>query len=214
MKVDFSLYGIMSFKGKNFDYIENSLVSAIKGGMTLFQIREKNIKYEDYVDIAKVAKDICDKYNIPIVVNDNLDVANKIGASGLHIGQSDTALDYAKENFDGEFIGVTVKTIEQARNAQTKGASYLGIGAFFDTQTKLDAIKLDWDYFEELRKEIYSPVTGIGGINLENIDFLKKFKLNGFAISSGLFNKDDIEKEARLLKEKIDRIKLINNFNT
>ena len=181
--------------------------SALKGGATLVQLREKELSEADFEQEAKELLELCHKYNVNLIINDNVALAAKVGADGVHIGQSDMGVEKARAILGKEkIIGVTAKTVEQAKAAEAAGADYLGSGAVFGTSTKKDAKPMDHALLQEICESVKIPVVAIGGIDGGNILLLKGRKMAGVAVVSGLFACEDIKKAAEDLREKADRI--------
>ena len=144
---------------------------------------------------------ICNKYNVPLIINDNVTLAKEIDADGVHVGQSDLEAARVREILGPDkIIGVTAKTVEQAVAAEAAGADYLGSGAVFGTTTKLDAKKMSIDLLKEITSSVNIPVVAIGGIDETNIEQLKGTGIAGVAVVSGIFAKDDCKKAAKELK--------------
>ena len=180
---------------------------ALKGGVTLVQLREKELSEADFEQEAKELLELCHKYNVNLIINDNVALAAKVGADGVHIGQSDMWVEKARAILGKEkIIGVTAKTVEQAKAAEAAGADYLGSGAVFGTSTKKDAKPMDHALLQEICESVKIPVVAIGGIDGGNILLLKGRKMAGVAVVSGLFACEDIKKAAEDLREKADRI--------
>ena len=180
---------------------------ALKGGVTLVQLREKELSEADFEQEAKELLELCHKYNVNLIINDNVALAAKVGADGVHIGQSDMGVEKARAILGKEkIIGVTAKTVEQAKAAEAAGADYLGSGAVFGTSTKKDAKPMDHALLQEICESVKIPVVAIGGIDGGNILLLKGRKMAGVAVVSGLFACEDIKKAAEDLREKVDRI--------
>ncbi len=180
---------------------------ALKGGVTLVQLREKELSEANFEQEAKELLELCHKYNVNLIINDNVALAAKVGADGVHIGQSDMGVEKARAILGKEkIIGVTAKTVEQAKAAEAAGADYLGSGAVFGTSTKKDAKPMDHALLQEICESVKIPVVAIGGIDGGNILLLKGRKMAGVAVVSGLFACEDIKKAAEDLREKADRI--------
>lgn len=171
------------------------------------QLREKELSEADFEQEAKELLELCHKYNVNLIINDNVELAAKVGADGEHIGQSDMGVEKARAILGKEkIIGVTAKTVEQAKAAEAAGADYLGSGAVFGTSTKKDAKPMDHALLQEICESVKIPVVAIGGIDGGNILLLKGRKMAGVAVVSGLFACEDIKKAAEDLREKADRI--------
>ena len=173
----------------------------------MVQLREKELSEADFEQEAKELLELCHKYNVNLIINDNVALAAKVGADGVHIGQSDMGVEKARAILGKEkIIGVTAKTVEQAKAAEAAGADYLGSGAVFGTSTKKDAKPMDHALLQEICESVKIPVVAIGGIDGGNILLLKGRKMAGVAVVSGLFACEDIKKAEEDLREKADRI--------
>lgn len=180
---------------------------ALKGGVTLVQIREKNLTEDAFEKEARELLQLCHHYHVPLIINDNVMLAKKINADGVHIGQSDMELKNAREILGSDkIIGVTAKTIEQAKAAQAAGADYLGSGAVFGSSTKADAKPMEHSLLQEICECVSIPVVAIGGINSDNVLKLKGRKMAGVAVVSGIFACKDIEVGTRELLAKIESV--------
>lgn len=174
---------------------------ALKGGVTCVQIREKNLDAASFEKEAAEMKKLCDRYGVPLIINDNVEIAVKIGASGVHVGQGDMKVEEVRR-IAGEsmIIGVSARTVEQALEAQRGGANYLGVGAVFGTTTKLDARPIQRETLEDICKAVDIPIVAIGGITKENLPLLKGSGVDGVALVSAIFAAEDIEKQCRELR--------------
>lgn len=201
------LYAVTDRSWLHGETLYDQVEKALKGGVTLVQLREKELPEADFEQEARELLELCHKYNIYLIINDNVALAAKIGADGVHIGQSDMGVEKAREMLGNEkIIGVTAKTVKQAKAAEAAGADYLGSGAVFGTSTKKDAKRMEHALLQEICESVKIPVVAIGGIDGGNILLLKDRKMAGVAVVSGLFACEDIEKAAADLREKIDRI--------
>lgn len=201
------LYAVTDRSWLHGETLYDQVEKALKGGVTLVQLREKELPEADFEQEARELLELCHKYNIYLIINDNVALAAKIGVDGVHIGQSDMGVEKAREMLGNEkIIGVTAKTVKQAKAAEAAGADYLGSGAVFGTSTKKDAKPMEHALLQEICESVKIPVVAIGGIDGGNILLLKDRKMAGVAVVSGLFACEDIEKAAADLREKIDRI--------
>lgn len=176
--------------------------SALKGGATCVQLREKELDETSFLEEAIALKKLCGKYGVPLIINDNVDIALKCGADGIHVGQSDMAArNVRKAVGDKMIIGVSAQTVEQALAAQSAGADYLGVGAVFPTSTKLDASEVSRQTLKEICAAVDIPVTAIGGINKSNISELSGTGVDGVALVSAIFAAENIEEECKVLKK-------------
>ena len=180
---------------------------ALKGGVTLVQLREKELDEETFEKEGRELLELCHRYHVPLIINDNVALAKKINADGVHIGQSDMEMQHARELLGADkIIGVTAKTVEQAKAAQAAGADYLGSGAVFGTSTKADAKPMELALFQKICESVEIPVVAIGGISGDNVLQLKGRKMAGIAVVSGIFACEDIEKGTAELLEKVNSI--------
>jgi thiamine-phosphate pyrophosphorylase len=175
--------------------------SALKGGVTCVQLREKELGEADFLAEAIEMKKLCKKYGAVFIVNDNLEVAIKSNADGIHVGQQDmNAKDVRRLIGDDKILGVSVHTIDQALTAEKTGADYLGVGSVFTTTTKSDAAVVSYETLALICKAVSVPVVAIGGINKDNILRLSGSGVDGVAVVSAIFSARDIEKECRELR--------------
>ncbi len=173
---------------------------ALKGGVTCLQLREKYLSDEDFLSEAMEIGSICKKYNVPFIINDNVEVAIKCKADGIHIGQEDMEAKAVREKIGKDMsLGVSVHSKEEALDAVNKGANYLGVGAVFATATKEDANTVDHETLKEICESVNVPVVAIGGIYDYNIHKLSKTGVDGVAVVSGIFAKKDITLAAKEL---------------
>ena len=175
---------------------------AILGGATFIQLREKELDQERFLREAIEIKELCNRYKIPLVINDNVDIALQMGADGVHVGQSDMeACDVRALLGTGKILGVSAQTVEQAVLAETWGADYLGVGAMFHTGSKADADAVSFETLKAICTAVRIPVIAIGGISQDNILQLAGSGICGIAVISALFAEKDIQAEAAALKE-------------
>ncbi len=174
--------------------------AALSGGVTCVQLREKELSKDEFLKEAIEIKALCRKYNVPFFVNDNVEVALKCGADGIHVGQEDMkACDVRKLVGENMIIGVSVHTVEEALEAVKNGADCLGVGAMFSTSTKLDADVLSIKTLQEICSAVDIPVVAIGGLTKDNIHQLAQTGVDGVALVSAIFAAEDIERECREL---------------
>lgn len=174
---------------------------ALRGGATFIQLREKSLDTESFIEEAGQIKILCEKYHVPFVINDNVEVALAVGADGVHVGQGDMAASDARKKLGaGKIIGVTARTVQQAAEAERQGADYLGTGAVFATSTKGDAKEISHGTLKEICRSVSIPVVAIGGITAGNVMELKGTGIEGVAVVSAVFASEDIESAARELR--------------
>lgn len=176
--------------------------SALKGGATCVQLREKELDEAAFLEEAVEMKKLCAKYGVPFIINDNVQIALKCGADGVHVGQSDMAAGNVRKAVgDKMIVGVSAQTVEQALAAQAAGADYLGVGAVFPTSTKSDAREVSRQTLKDICTAVDIPVTAIGGINKGNMAELSGTGVDGVALVSAIFAAEDIEEECKILKK-------------
>ena len=175
--------------------------NAIRGGATCVQLREKNLDEEHFLAEALEMKKLCAAYGVPFIVNDNVEIAMKSGADGIHVGQKDMEAGNVRALVGNHMmIGVSAKTVEQALAAEKEGADYLGVGAVFETSTKPDASEVSHQVLKDICKAVSIPVVAIGGISKLNIMGLKETGVDGVALVSAIFAAEDIEAECKMLR--------------
>ncbi|CDI49891.1 thiamin-phosphate pyrophosphorylase [Clostridium tetani 12124569] len=175
--------------------LKKAVEEAILGGTTLVQLREKNVSSKEFYEIAKDIKIITDKYNIPLIINDRVDIALAVNAEGVHIGQKDLPANIVRKIIgEDKILGVSANTIEDALKAQRDGADYLGVGAMFPTNSKKDAESTSIETLKEIKNSVNIPIVAIGGINENNVQKLKETNIDGIAVISAILGKEDIKK--------------------
>lgn len=198
------LYAVTDKTHLNGISLTEAVEQAVKGGVTCVQLREKNISFEEYVSRAVEIREVCHKYGVPLIINDDYKVALASGADGVHVGTEDTEVSEIRKNVRKNFIiGATAKTVEQAQKAQADGADYLGVGAVFPSPTKTDAIRITPEKLTEICNSVSIPVVAIGGISLDNLHIIKGCGQSGIAVVSALFAQEDIKLSAELLKAEL-----------
>ena len=184
--------------------------SALKGGATFIQLREKGLDEETFLKEAKEIQNLCRKYGVPFVINDNVALAVQIDADGVHVGQNDMeAGDVRRKIGPNKILGVSAQTVEQALRAYQNGADYLGVGAVFPTSSKSDAEDVTMKMLKQICEAVNIPVVAIGGIGKQNIQKLKGSGICGVAVISAVFGAKDIEKataELKLLAEQVAEV--------
>ncbi|MEY8320493.1 thiamine phosphate synthase [Lachnospiraceae bacterium 46-61] len=187
------VYAVTDRTWLNGNTLEEQVEQAIKGGATLIQLREKELSYNAFLEQAIQLKKVTDKYHIPLIINDNVDIAKAVDADGVHVGQKDMEAGKVRQKLgENKIIGVSVQTVEQALLAQKQGADYLGVGAVFSTSTKLDASEVSFETLQKICHTVSIPVVAIGGINAQNIMQLKNSGIDGVAVVSAIFAQKDI----------------------
>ena len=187
--------------------LHEQVEEALIGGATLVQLREKELDEAAFLQEAIDLTKLCHRYGVPLLINDNIDIARRSGADGVHVGQSDMEAAAVRSILGSEMVvGVTAKTVEQAQRAQDAGADYLGSGAVFGSATKLNAKPMSMDTLRTICQSVDIPVVAIGGIHKGNILELTGTGIAGAAVVSGIFAAEDITAECRELRGLVERI--------
>ncbi|MDO4379753.1 MAG: thiamine phosphate synthase [Clostridia bacterium] len=187
--------------------LSEQIEDALKGGATIVQLREKNLDEESFVLEATAVRELCHRYNVPLIINDNVSVALKSKADGVHVGIEDTPVSEIRNRVPKDFIiGATCKTVEQAKAAEKAGADYMGVGAVFPSPTKKNAIRITEEMLREIVSSVSIPAVAIGGINYDNVSEIKGSKASGVAVVSAIFAAENIEDETARLKEKVKSV--------
>lgn len=200
--IDYTLYLVTDREVMSTGKLENAVEQAILGGCTVIQLREKNCSSLEFFEMAIKIKDITDRYQIPLIINDRIDIALAVDAAGVHIGQSDIPARIARKLIgDNKILGVSVSNFEEAIKAYKDDADYLGVGAMFTTDTKTDAKLTSMDELAQIRKSIPLPIVVIGGINKETAVKFIDIGIDGLAVVSAIISQPDIQKAAIKLKQ-------------
>lgn len=203
-KKDLLLYAVTDRRWLGGRRLADQVEEALKGGVTFVQLREKDLDEERFLEEAKEIKELCRRYQVPFVINDNVDIAQAVDADGVHVGQSDMeAGDVRARLGQDKIIGVSAQTVEQALLAESRGADYLGVGAVFATGSKADASEVDHETVKAICQAVHIPVIAIGGIIRENVGALAGTGVCGAAVISAIFAQEDVEEETRKLKEAV-----------
>ena len=204
--IDLSLYLVTDNSDDEEKFLK-TIEEAMQGGTTVVQIREKTAETLDFYNLALKVKEITDKYNVPLIINDRVDVALAIDADGVHVGQSDMPCDITRKLIgDDKILGVSAATIEEAKKAQKDCADYIGTGAVFPTQTKDDAPSITKQELKEVVESIDIPVVAIGGITLENASELKDTGISGLSVVSAIMSSENPKKSSQEL------LKVFNSY--
>lgn len=193
---DYGIYIVTDSKileGRDF---YKCIEDALKGGAKTIQLREKCATGAEFLKKAIKLRELTKKYNAMFIVNDRVDIAMISNADGVHVGQSDIPVSYVKSIVGKDIVvGVSVANIEEARIAKLNGADYIGVGAMFNTYTKVDARSVSIETLKNIRKEVDIPIVTIGGLQLDNIDVLKQCNIQGYAVVSAILGANDIKSE-------------------
>ena len=203
LKNDLLLYAVTDRHWTGNETLYQQVEKALKGGATFIQLREKNLDEDSFLKEAYEIQKLCKEYIVPFVINDNVDIAVKINADGVHVGQSDMeALDVRAKLGNDKIIGVSAQTVEQALLAEKHGADYLGVGAVFPTGSKDDADDVSHETLKAICEAVKIPVIAIGGISYDNVTELKGTGICGIAVISAIFGADDIISSTEKLKKR------------
>ena len=182
---------------------------ALKGGATLLQLREKEKTTREYIELAEKVHSITKKYNVPLIIDDRVDVALAMGAEGVHVGQSDMPVCIARKLMgEDKIVGATTKTVLQAKEAYKQGADYLGVGAIYPTTTKVKTVLTSTETLKDICNCIPIPVNAIGGLNKGNIDVLKGIPIAGICVVSAIMKAENPQKAAAELIERVKELEL------
>lgn len=181
-----------------------SIEDALKGGVTMVQLREKNASGKEFLEKALKLRELTKKYNTAFIINDRVDIALLCDADGVHVGQSDIDAKHVRELIGpNKILGVSARDIKEARTAYEDGADYIGVGAMYSTSTKLDAKSVSFDTVKAIKENVNMPIVLIGGINLENLEELKSLNCEGYAIVYAILKANDIYQESKNWIERI-----------
>lgn len=209
-KKDLLLYAVTDRAWLGDKTLSWQVEESLKGGATMIQLREKHLDHEHFLKEAKEIKELCRKYQVPFLINDDVDLAVEVDADGVHVGQHDMeAGEVRKKIGPNRILGVSAQTVEQALLAQQAGADYLGVGAVFPTGTKDDADAVSIQTLGEICRAVSIPVVAIGGIGQHNVMQLAGSGICGIAVVSAIYAQPDIQNAASTLhtlaKEMVER---------
>lgn len=205
LRKDLLLYGVTDRRWLQGNTLYAQVEEALKGGATFIQLREKNRPKKEIIQEAKALKALCSRYRVPLVINDDVEVALESGADGVHVGQKDMEVDEARKKLGPDkIIGVSARTVEQAVRAEKQGADYLGAGAVFSTGTKEDTQELSRETLKEICAAVRIPVVAIGGINADNVESLSGTGICGVAVVSAIFAQKDIQNAVKSLRKLVE----------
>jgi len=207
MNVDYTLYLCTDSRLMSCKTVEESVEKAVLGGCTVVQLREKNASSLELFQLARRVKRVTDKYNVPLIINDRLDICQAVDAAGVHLGRADLPCREARRILGGEkLIGISAATPEEAAQAQADGADYLGVGAVFATSTKSDTRHVDREDILKIRQAVTIPFIVIGGINAQNVLTLGGLGIDGAAVISAVISQQDITAAARELRGSLRQV--------
>ena len=207
---DTSLYFITDSTGFTEDEFLQKIEAALQGGVTFLQIREKEKSTREYLSLARKVHELTRKYNVPLIIDDRLDIALAMDAEGVHLGKSDMPIDLARKILGPDkIIGATAKTVPQALEAWQQGADYLGVGAIYPTTTKVKTVLTSTDTLRDICNAVPIPANAIGGLNQDNIDVLAGIPIAGICVVSAIMKAADPKKSAEELKIRARELQLI-----
>lgn len=201
LRKDLLLYAVTDRSWLGNETLYEQVEKSLKGGATFIQLREKELDEEHFMEEAVALKELCHKYHVPFVINDNVRIAKDMDADGVHVGQSDMEADDVRK-----ILGVSAQTVEQAVLAEKMGADYLGVGAVFSTSTKKDAADASKETLKAICEAVNIPVIAIGGIGADNILSLQGSGICGIAVVSAIFAAKDIEAATKVLKDRTEKM--------
>lgn len=202
MNFDYTLYLVTDRQLMSCDSLTEAVEQAILGGCTMIQLREKELSSLEFYNQAVAVKQVTDKYHIPLIINDRIDIAMAVQATGVHIGQHDLpAAAVRKVIGENMLLGVSASSIAEAIQAQQDGADYLGVGAMFPTGTKTDADSVSMEELQKIRAAVSLPIVVIGGINKGNAGRFKPMGIDGLAVVSAIIAQSDIKAAAAELQD-------------
>lgn len=206
-KKELQLYAITDRHWLNGRSLYEVVKESLDGGVTFLQLREKQLDEDHFLEEAKKLQGLCSEYNVPFIINDNVEIALAINADGVHIGQSDMEMKEAREKLGPDkIIGVSAHTKEEALLAQAQGVDYLGVGAVFPTSSKDDAESVSYETLKAICEVVSIPVVAIGGITRENLHQLSGSGVSGISVISAIYAQSDIKEAARELKQCVQEI--------
>lgn len=207
--IDYTLYLVTDNNVSDFEKFCYKIEKAICNGVTTVQLREKNLETNLFYKKALKVKELTDKYNVPLIINDRIDIMLAIDAAGVHLGQSDMPADIARKIIgQNKILGISASNLTEAKKAYEDGADYLGVGAMFATQTKPDADVTSMKELKKIRENVNIPIVVIGGINCKTIPLFSKIKVDGFAVVSAIMSEKDSGKASKDLIKEIQKVKI------
>ena len=201
------LYAVTDRSWTGRQTLYDQIQAALEGGVTMVQLREKRLSTQALVEEAVEIKELCHRYHVPLIINDNVEAAVASGADGVHVGITDTPVAEIRKRAGGSFIiGATAKTVAQAIAAEQAGADYLGVGAVFPSPTKQNAIRITLEQLKQICSAVSIPAVAIGGIGRENVAALAGGGMAGIAVVSAIFAEKNIQNAAAELKEMVRKV--------
>lgn len=205
---DYTLYLVTGpFDPKAADLYFQKVEEALRGGVTLLQLREKTASSRTMFDVACKLKALADRYHVPLIINDRVDIALAAGADGVHVGQEDLPADKVRQLVGSEkIVGVSASTVAEAIRAEKDGADYIGAGSLFPTRSKSDATRVSADVLHAIRQAVGLPIVGIGGIDRSTLSRIAPNDIDGVAVISAIWSQDDTLNAARALRDQWNHV--------
>ena len=205
--IDYTLYLCTDRNLMKTETLAETVEQAILGGCSVVQLREKECDTKEFFQLAKGIKQVTDKYNIPLIINDRIDIMLAVDAAGVHLGQEDMPVKEARRIIgENKIIGVSAHNLEEAKKAWEEGADYLGVGAIFGTKTKKNTVDTSIETLKEICHIVKIPVVAIGGIGLSNIYQLNGSGISGVAVVSAIMAAENVKEVAAELVRKIGEV--------
>ncbi|RAS84875.1 thiamine phosphate synthase [Priestia endophytica] len=201
--LSYKMYLVTDLFGGTEEELLGKVEKALEGGVTLVQLREKEADGKEFYERSLRLKKLLDRFHVPLIINDRVDVALAVGASGVHVGQDDLPLKVVRSLVGDMIVGVSVRTVQEAQKAVEDGADYIGVGSVFPTSTKLDAKGITKEELIEITESVRIPAVAIGGITAENIEKLNGTGIRGAAVVSAILKSQDPKKATEELNEKL-----------
>ena len=208
MNLDTTLYFITDSTGFEKDEFLSRVRSALEGGVTIIQFREKNRTTREYIELAEAVHALTKKFNVPLIIDDRIDVMLAVDAEGVHVGAEDMSVVTARKLIgSNKILGATAKTVEAATKAYNDGADYLGVGAIYPTTTKVKTVLTSTETLDAITKAVPIPVNAIGGLNSTNLGVLKGINIAGVCAVSAIMKADSPKQAAEELRKAFDDIR-------
>lgn len=205
---DMTLYAVTDAAWTGEKTLIQQVKEALEGGITFLQLREKHLSEEEFLREAVEIKHLTDQYQIPFVINDNIEIAQKAGADGVHVGQDDMPVEEVRKILgEDKIIGVSAHNVEEAVRAEQGGANYLGVGAVHTTATKENTSAVSMEEMKKICQTVSIPVVAIGGIKKNNMNVLSGTGVDGIAVVSAIFAAKNIKEETKELLEAVKEMK-------
>lgn len=207
MKEYLSLYLVTNRYGEEEEFLQ-IIEEACQSGVTLVQLREKTLSTHAYYELAKKVKQVTDRYAIPLIIDDRIDICLAVDAAGVHIGDDELPVDVAKRLIGKKWLGVSAKSLERALEAEQQGADYLGVGAIFPTQTKVVTKATSIETLKEITANVHIPVVAIGGITEDRLPVFAGTKIAGVSVISEIMQADSVSEKVQAMRKKVTQLEV------